>query len=183
MTRLVMLLQPWSGTSLRLMIGMPSRSSSAARIVAYCTTSGTTFRSTHSLLSPWTSGDEPVMVLERQRHVDLVGPRALHRVARVRDRPDHAEAGVSDGLLALAQEADARGSRDRRCATSTSATVRPSSPVPATSTRVRFSPAAHCRSCQERSAARPKLSSSTSSTTNRANTAWLYSQSGETSGW
>ena len=54
--RFAMLLQPWSGTSLRLMMGMPSRSSSAARIVAYCTMSGTTLRSTHSLLSPRTSG-------------------------------------------------------------------------------------------------------------------------------
>ena len=51
MTRLAMLLQPRSGTSLRLMIGMPSRSSSAARIVAYCMRSGTTLRSTHSLLT------------------------------------------------------------------------------------------------------------------------------------
>ena len=51
-----MLFQPCSGTSLRLMIGMPSRSSSVALIVAYWITSGTTLTSTHSLLSCWISG-------------------------------------------------------------------------------------------------------------------------------
>ncbi len=56
MSRFIMLLQPWSGTSLRLMIGIPSRSSRTALIVAYCTTSGTTLMSTHSLLRLLTSG-------------------------------------------------------------------------------------------------------------------------------
>ena len=50
-TRLSMLLQPRSGTSLRLMMGMPSRSSSAALMVAYWTRSGTTLMSRHSLLT------------------------------------------------------------------------------------------------------------------------------------
>ena len=48
-SRLAMLFQPRSGTSFRLMIGIPSRSSRAALIVAYCTRSGTTLMSTHSL--------------------------------------------------------------------------------------------------------------------------------------
>ena len=49
--RLTMLFQPCSGTCVRLMTGIPSRSSSTALIVAYCTRSGTTLMSTHSLLT------------------------------------------------------------------------------------------------------------------------------------
>jgi hypothetical protein len=48
--RLTMMLNPWSGGSLMLMTGMPSRSSSRARRAMTCNRSGTTLTSTISRL-------------------------------------------------------------------------------------------------------------------------------------
>ena len=95
-TRLTMLFQPRSGTSLRLMMGMPSRSSRAALMVAYCTRSGTTLMSRHSLLTLLMSCSSLRVLLERQRDVELVDavrrrPRSMACV----ERAQHGQAARS----------------------------------------------------------------------------------------
>ena len=114
---------------------------------------------------------EPGVVLERQRHVDLVGLRALDRVARVVDRPDDRQPGVARRhVLALAEEADdavaerggARAASRPRCARARR--CRPRARASGSRPRPTAAPA------RTRSAARPKLISSDVEQRRRART-------------
>jgi hypothetical protein len=71
-------LKPRSGTSLRLMIGMPSRSSSRARSAMNCSRSGTTLTSTPSRLVDLDEVEHLDVLVERQRDVEVVDLLALH---------------------------------------------------------------------------------------------------------
>ena len=66
------LLKPRSGTSLRLMIGRPSRSSSRARSAMNCSRSGTTWMSTPFAAGRLDEAEHLDVLVERQRDVEVV---------------------------------------------------------------------------------------------------------------
>ena len=98
--RLTTLLKPCSGTSLMLMTGTPSRSSSRARSAITCSRSGTTLTSTHLAAGALDQLEHLHVLLGRQRDVEVID-----RLARRRCRP----------LRRSCRAAAGRGSRgDRR---------------------------------------------------------------------
>ena len=82
--RLTKALKPCSGTSLMLMTGTPSRSSSRARSAMNCSRSGTTLTSTHSRLVDFDQVEQLHVLFERQRDVEVVDPLARRRSRRPR---------------------------------------------------------------------------------------------------
>ena len=158
MTRLTMLFQPRSGTSLRLMIGMPSRSSSAALIVAYCTRSGTTLMSTHSLLHAL---DELAAAWRAPRGAARrrAGRRGARRATSMAwsSVPSTGSAGAPSAAARVVQEADdavAQLAVGERASPPPSGPARPR-PPPARAARCSRPPT--CARGSARSAQRPQV--------------------------
>ena len=106
--RLSRLLNPRSGTSLRLMIGTPSRFSSRARSAMNCSRSGTTCTSTPSRLVDLDQAEHLHVLFERQRDVEVIDALAAQDLVGVAERAEQRQAAVADVIAgAIVDEADA----------------------------------------------------------------------------
>ena len=106
--RLTTLLKPCSGTSLMLMIGMPSRSSRRARSAITCSRSGTTLTSTHSRLDALEQLQHPDVLFGRQRDVEVIDAFARRDLAGLVERAEQRQAAVAEMVAAgaIVDEAD-----------------------------------------------------------------------------
>ena len=106
--RLMKLLNPCSGTSLMLMIGMPSRSSRRAFSAMTCSRSGTTLTSIIS--RPTTSSSCSIRTCSSagKRHVEVVDPLAARDLAGLVERAEDREPAVAQIIAAgaVVHEAD-----------------------------------------------------------------------------
>ena len=94
--RLTMLLKPCSGTSLMLMTGTPSRSSSRARSAITCSRSGTTLTSTHLAAGALDELEHLHVLLGRQRDVEVIDRLARRDLGRFVDRAEQRQAAVAE---------------------------------------------------------------------------------------
>ena len=106
--RLTMLLKPCSGTSLMLMTGTPSRSSSRARSAITCSRSGTTLTSTHLAARALEQLEHPDVLLGRQRDVEVIDRLARGDLGGLVERAEQRQAAVAEMIAgrAVVDEAD-----------------------------------------------------------------------------
>ena len=95
------------------------------------------------------------VLVERQRHVEVIDALAPDDVVRLAERAEQRDAAIADVIAgdAIVEEADDL-EPSSRCSRTLSATTRPRSPAPAMSTRFRPMPARQRRSSASRTSSR-----------------------------